>query len=194
MPRLKAPQRREQLMEVATRLFARNGYEATTTFAIAEAAGVTEPILYRHFKSKQELFVAIVKQVSERTLQHWEALIQRTDDPAEQIRIIAAELPDHMEKLADSYHVLHGALSTSRDKKVLAVMREHYAQIEKFFSNVITQGQRTGTFRKQVNPRAAAWQLILTGIGYGMIALNLMPLDRALIDAAIESIIRGLRT
>ena len=63
MPRLKAPQRREQLIEVATKLFARNGYEATTTAAIALAAGVTEPILYRHFKSKQELFVAIVRAV-----------------------------------------------------------------------------------------------------------------------------------
>src|SRR5689334_17648135 len=74
MPRLKAPQRREQLMEVATRLFARLGYDATTTAAIAEAAGVTEPILYRHFESKQELFVAIVKEVSERTMRHWREL------------------------------------------------------------------------------------------------------------------------
>ena len=89
MPRLKAPQRREQLMEVATKLFARNGYEATTTAAIAEMAGVTEPILYRHFKSKQELFVAIVKAVSDRTLRHWEELIKGIDDPAEQIRRVA---------------------------------------------------------------------------------------------------------
>src|SRR5829696_7699442 len=99
MPRLKAPQRREQLMEVATKLFARNGYEATTTAAIALAAGVTEPILYRHFKSKQELFVAIVKAVSERTMRHWEELIQGVDDPAEQIRRVAAEMPDHMMNL-----------------------------------------------------------------------------------------------
>ena len=42
-------------MDVATKLFARNGYEATTTAAIAEAAGVTEPILYRHFEGKQDL-------------------------------------------------------------------------------------------------------------------------------------------
>jgi AcrR family transcriptional regulator len=67
MPRLKAPQRREQLIEVATKLFARKGYEATTTAAIAEAAGVTEPILYRHFKSKQELFIAIVREMSDQT-------------------------------------------------------------------------------------------------------------------------------
>ena len=106
-------------MEVATKLFARNGYEATTTAAIALAAGVTEPILYRHFKSKQELFVAIVKAVSDRTMKHWEDLIRGIDDPAEQFRRIAADLPQHMEKLADAYHVLHGALATSRDKKVL---------------------------------------------------------------------------
>src|SRR2546421_3996979 len=193
MARLKAPQRREQLMEVATKLFARNGYEATTTAAIALAAGVTEPILYRHFKSKQELFVAIVKAVSNQTMQHWQDLIAGVDDPAEQIRRIALELPQHMEKLADAYHVLHGALATSRDKKVLAVMKEHYIQIEKFFSKVIAEGQKGGIFRKNIQPRGAAWQLIITGIGYGMIALNLTQLERPMVDTAIESIIRGLR-
>jgi AcrR family transcriptional regulator len=193
MPRLKAPQRREQLMEVATKLFARNGYEATTTAAIALAAGVTEPILYRHFKSKQELFVAIVKAVSEQTMRHWEDLIKGTEDPNEQFRRIAADLPGHMEKLADAYHVLHGALATSRDKKVLAVMKEHYAQIERFFVKVLQDGQRTGVFRKNLQPRAAAWTLIISGIGYGMIALNLTTVDRAVADNAIEAILRGWR-
>lgn len=181
-------------MEVATKLFARNGYEATTTAAIALAAGVTEPILYRHFKSKQELFVAIVKAVSNQTMQHWQDLIAGVEDPAEQIRRIAAELPQHMEKLADAYHVLHGALATSRDKKVLAVMREHYNQIERFFAGVIQQGQKSGDFRKNINPRGAAWQLIITGIGFGMITLNLTQLDRAMTEGAIDSIIRGLRS
>jgi AcrR family transcriptional regulator len=193
MPRLKAPQRREQLMEVATKLFARNGYEATTTAAIALAAGVTEPILYRHFKSKQELFVAIVKAVSERTMKHWEDLVRGIDDPTEQFRRIAADLPQHMEKLADAYHVLHGALATSRDKKVLAVMKEHYLQIERFFVKVIQDGQKSGVFRKNMQPRAAAWTLIISGIGYGMIALNLTQFDRATADSAIDAILRGWR-
>src|SRR3954451_20428060 len=160
MPRLKAPQRREQLMEVATKLFAKNGYEATTTAAIAAMAGITEPILYRHFKSKQELFVAIVKAVSDRTFRHWEEVIKGVDDPAEQIRRVAAEMPQHMEKLSDAYHVLHGALASSRDKKVLAVMREHYGQIEKFFARVIADGQKIGIFRKSVTPKHGAWQII----------------------------------
>src|SRR5687767_11357360 len=131
MPRLKAPQRREQLIEVATKLFAKFGYEATTTAAIAEAAKVTEPILYRHFKSKQELFVAITRAMSRQTLENWTGLANRASDPAEQIRLIAREFPDHLRELSDAYHVIHGALATSRDRKVMAVMREHYEDIER---------------------------------------------------------------
>jgi AcrR family transcriptional regulator len=191
--RLKAPQRREQLMDVASKLFAKHGYDATTTAAIAEAAGVTEPILYRHFPSKQEMFVAIVKAVSAQTMEHWQEIIAGLTDPAQQIRQVSAEMPDHMAHLADAYRVLHGALATSRDKKVLAVIKDHYTEIEKFFSKIVKDGQKTGTFRKDVQPKTAAWQLIMTGIGYGMIALHLMPLDRPLVHESIESILRGLR-
>jgi AcrR family transcriptional regulator len=192
MRRLKAPQRREQLIEVATKLFAKWGYEATTTAAIAEAAGVTEPILYRHFDSKQELFVAIVRSVSELTMDLWREVIGDIDDPAEQIRRIAEEFPEHIRQLADAYHVIHGALASSRDRKVLAVMKEHYAQIERFFVGVIQRGQERGVFRPQLDPKGPAWQLIMTGIGYAMIALNLQPPEQGLIKNAIESILRGI--
>lgn len=193
MPRLKAPQRRQQLIDVATKLFARNGYEATTTAAIAAAAGVTEPILYRHFRSKHDMFVAIVRQVSQYTLAQWREHIRGTTDPAEQIRLIAAALPEHMRRLSDAYHVLHGALTGSRDRKVLAVMREHYRQIEDFFRRIVAEGQKTGVFRRDLHPRAAAWQLIFAGIGYAMIALNLGPMDTELIREVIDSIVRGIK-
>jgi AcrR family transcriptional regulator len=192
MRRLKAPQRREQLIDVATRLFAKWGYEATTTAAIADAAGVTEPILYRHFESKQELFVAIVRSVSELTMDHWKQIIGNVTDPQQQIRRIAEEFPEHIRKLSDAYHVIRGALATSRDKKVIAVMKEHYAQIERFFVQIITRGQEQGIFRPQIDPKGPAWQLIMSGIGYAMIALNLAEFERPLIQNAIESILRGM--
>ena len=192
MRRLKAPQRREQLIEVATKLFAKWGYEATTTAAIAEAAGVTEPILYRHFDSKQELFVAIVRSVSEQTMAHWSEILDGIDDPAEQIRRITEAFPEHIRHLADAYHVIHGALATSRDRKVVAVMKEHYGQIERFFVAIVMKGQASGVFRPQLDPKGPAWQLIMTGIGYAMIALNLQAPEQGLIKNAIESILRGI--
>jgi AcrR family transcriptional regulator len=192
--RLKAPQRREQLISVATRLFAERGYEATTTAAIAEAAGVTEPILYRHFDSKQGLFVAIVREMSGLTLKHWRQLIAGTDDPAEAIRRIARQFPEHVAQLSDAYHVIHGALSTSRDKKVLKVMHEHYVQIEEFFVGLIARGQKAGLVRKDMEPRVPAWQLIYLGIGITMISLNLPGLYQGQpLAEGIEMIVRGLK-
>ena len=191
MARLKAPQRRDQLIAVATKLFARYGYDATTTAAIADAAGVTEPILYRHFKSKQDLFVAIVRATSQQTLAEWEERIAVTTDPVKRIRAVAQAVPEHIKRLADAYHVLHGALSTSQDKKVHAVLREHYQQIEAFFRRVVIEGQKAGVFRADLDARSAAWQMILSGIGYGMIALNLGEVERPLVDQVIESTVRG---
>lgn len=51
-------QRRAQILEVATRLFGAGGYEATSLAQIAADVGVTKQALYRHFRSKDELFLA----------------------------------------------------------------------------------------------------------------------------------------
>jgi AcrR family transcriptional regulator len=50
-------QRHKEILDAAIRLFNTKGYKATTTAALAEAAGVSEPIIYKHFKNKKELFL-----------------------------------------------------------------------------------------------------------------------------------------
>jgi len=194
MPRLKAPQRREQLIEVATKIFAKWGYNAATTAAIADSAGVTEPILYRHFASKQEMFVAITRAMSQQTLRHWQELIGPATTAVEKIRKIAHEFPNHIRENEDAYHVIHGALSTSRDRKVLAVMKEHYSGIERFFCKIVQDGQRDGEFQKGLDPKIPAWLLINIGIGYAMIALNLQQFEHFSVEDAIEFILRGLKS
>ena len=192
MSRLKAPQRREQLLEVAEKIFAKWGYSATTTAAIAQAAGVTEPILYRHFSSKQELFVAITRSVSAQTLERWHELIASAPSSTEKIRTIAREFPAHLHRLQNAYRVIHGALANSRDRRVLNAMKEHYTQLEKFFSAIVTAGQKSGEFRAGLDPKVPAWQLINVGIGYAMVTLNLHKFDRYSVEDAIDYILRGL--
>jgi TetR/AcrR family transcriptional regulator len=58
--RLKAEERRNQLLKIAKRLFSEGGFENTTTKAIAAAAGVSEAIIFRHFASKEELYASIL--------------------------------------------------------------------------------------------------------------------------------------
>jgi AcrR family transcriptional regulator len=193
MARLKAAQRREQLMEVATKVFAKWGYNAATTAAIADAAGVTEPILYRHFSSKQELFVAITRANSRHTLEQWRRLIEPAKTSIDKLRLIAREFPNHIKSNENAYHVIHGALAVSRDRKVLSVMKEHYSEIEKFFCKIVEDGQKAGEFKKDLDSKVPAWQLINVGIGYAMIALNLKQTNHFPVEQAIEFVLRGLK-
>ena len=66
--RLPASARREQLLDVALQVFARQGYHGASMNDIAEAAGVTKPVVYQHFESKRELYLALLDEVGNRLL------------------------------------------------------------------------------------------------------------------------------
>ncbi len=66
--RMPAAERREQLLAVALDVFAGEGYHQTSMNQIAEAAGITKPVLYQHFVSKRELYLALIEEAGERLL------------------------------------------------------------------------------------------------------------------------------
>jgi AcrR family transcriptional regulator len=59
---MRAPERREQVLEAALPVFARNGYAGTSTEEVAAAAGISQPYLFRLFTTKRELFVELVRR------------------------------------------------------------------------------------------------------------------------------------
>ena len=59
--RLSAEDRRSAIIAAARTLFARNGFRGTGTSDIAAAAGCSEPVIYKHFTSKQALFAAVLE-------------------------------------------------------------------------------------------------------------------------------------
>lgn len=61
--RMPAAARRSQLLEVALERFAIGGYRETSMDEIAETAGVTKPVLYQHFHSKEQLFQELLDSV-----------------------------------------------------------------------------------------------------------------------------------
>jgi len=58
--RMPGPERRAQLLAVARRAFGASGFHSVSMDEVARGAGVTKPILYDHFKSKEELYVALL--------------------------------------------------------------------------------------------------------------------------------------
>jgi AcrR family transcriptional regulator len=86
--RYTAADRKEQILEVATSLFARQGFQGTTTKHISERAGVTEALIFRHFASKEELYWAVLERKATVT------------GPAERMREALNAGRTHMEALS----------------------------------------------------------------------------------------------
>jgi AcrR family transcriptional regulator len=83
--RLPSAERRVVIVEAAGRLFGERGYEATRLEDVAAAAGVTKPILYRHFRDKQALYLALLERHRE-DLAGFAAMIPAEGSPEQRIR------------------------------------------------------------------------------------------------------------
>lgn len=87
-PRLPAEERRNQILDVAIQVFARNGYAATGTADIATAAGVGEPTIYRYFDSKQDLYLEALQRSGDEVMANWRRIAAENADPVSALLLI----------------------------------------------------------------------------------------------------------
>ena len=86
MTRLKADERREQILEVALKEFAERGLHGTSTESVARAAGISHAYLFRYFPTKRDLFAACAERCSERVRQTFRDAAARAEgDPLEEM-------------------------------------------------------------------------------------------------------------
>lgn len=84
--RLSAEGRRARIIAASISAFARDGYDATKMDAIAAGAGITKPVLYDHFPSKQALFLAVLQSIRDGLLARGEAIAQEGAGPEQRFR------------------------------------------------------------------------------------------------------------
>ena len=75
LPRLGGEERRELVLEAATRAFARSGYAGTSTDAVAREAGVSQPYVVRIFGTKLDLFLEVFSRASQRIGEAFDAVL-----------------------------------------------------------------------------------------------------------------------
>ncbi len=83
--RLPAAERRHQLLDVALGVFAAEGFHRASMNGIAEAAGVTKPVLYQHFRSKRDLYLELLDEVGGRLLASIAKATAEAGRPREQV-------------------------------------------------------------------------------------------------------------
>jgi AcrR family transcriptional regulator len=164
--RLRKAERKRQLLQHAKQLFVTLGYQDTTTEKIAGAAGVSEPVLYRHFESKKALFLEVLHEVREATLTRWHAETARLADPLAKLHAVVELYLGSTREHALEFRIMHRTLVETDDGEIVSFLRTFYLDSEALLAQIIGEGQQSGVFRRSLDPRVGAWELIRSALAY----------------------------
>lgn len=119
--RLSAPARREQILDVALVVFARSGFHGSSMNDVADAAGVTKPVLYQHFDSKRDLYSALLEEVGARLLNSISKAAAEATDGKSRTELGYRAYFRWVAEDHDSFRLLFGTGSRRDDEFTLAV-------------------------------------------------------------------------
>ncbi len=156
------PDAARRLMAAAIESFATNGYHATTTRDIANAAGMSPAALYVHFPSKAAVLSAISQSGHQQALDMIQDVVSTTSDPVEAIHLIVQKFVAWHAKRHRVARVVQYELHAlpPADYAVVADLRR---RTEHLVRDVITNGVGTGQF-KVTDIRTAARAVLSLGI------------------------------
>jgi AcrR family transcriptional regulator len=164
--RLSGPERRAAVVATACRVFAKSSYHGSTTAQIARETGVTEPVLYRHFASKRDLYLACLDAVWQQVRELWEQAIERERDSANWLKAIGKA---YLEARASARIVLvdlwiQALTEAADDPDIRRALRQQVREVHEFVAGVIRGAQREGGVLSDRDPDAEAWIFISLGL------------------------------
>lgn len=150
--------RKTEIINAARQLFQTKGYDKVTMQDMMDSLAVAKGTIYHYFKSKEELFEAVVENIVDANIEHMQAVMQETTGTAlekMQVLIAAGNISQENEKILGSLHTRNDAMHA----RLLAVAVTKQALL---YAEVITQGCQEGVFQTE-NPREVA-EFMLAGI------------------------------
>ena len=149
--RLPVEERRGLIVEAAGRLFGERGYEGTRLDDVAAAAGVTKPILYRHFDSKRGLYIALLER-HRADLASFTGAIPSEGSSAERLRAVLEVWLSYVEAHSYAWKMLF------RDRgggpEIRAVRMEVHARARAVLVEIIRSVREVPIPRRELEPLA----------------------------------------
>jgi len=143
--------KKESILKTAARLFATQGFEATTTIQLAREAGVTEPLIYYHFKGKDDLFTRIIETTFSEYFSRIDALEKNPDSPFGQIQKLIELQYDIAEEMPDEVHLIASACPARlNDPEDICAgnVKEYRRRLLGYLTRSVSEGIETGEFEE----------------------------------------------
>jgi AcrR family transcriptional regulator len=163
--RLPAEERKAAVLDCACGIFSTGSYRGTTTAEIARQAGVTEPVLYRHFASKRDLYLAVLEESWRRLRAMWRQAVAEEPDPRFRVAAMgrsyfAATDP----KVLCAELWIQALTEASDDAEIRKFLRRQMREVHDFVTDVIRQAQADGGIIRDRDASAEAWIFISIGL------------------------------
>jgi len=163
--RLPAEERKAAVLACACGIFSTGSYRGTTTAEIARQAGVTEPVLYRHFASKRDLYLAVLEESWSRLRAMWEQAIAEEPDPRFRVAAMGrAYFAATDPKVLCAELWIQALTEASDDAEIRKFLRKQMREVHDYVTDVIRRSQEDGGIIRDRDASAEAWIFIAIGL------------------------------
>jgi AcrR family transcriptional regulator len=141
-----------QIIETAEQLFSEKGYEATTVRDIAEVAGINIAMVSYYFGSKEKLLVAVFNHRMGNFKMRVESLLK--NDSLSPIQKVDILIDEHIERVAHHsgfYKIMLSEQVINKNPVILKLLSELKMRNAELINKLITDGQKKGDFKKNVD-------------------------------------------
>ena len=150
------------MLEAACRVFYEKSYRGATTAEITREAGITEPILYRHFGSKRDLYLACLDDAWRSFRELAESAL--ADDPGGCLGAVMNAYIAKRSKVRIVDLWIQGLTEASADSVIAKAVRAQIREVHAFFADVIRRGQEAGVIHSDRDPVAESWMFVAGGL------------------------------
>lgn len=168
-PKMKAEERRKQIIEAATRMFSEKGFHLTPTKEIADSIGVSEPVIFKYFETKKELYLSVLRSSEAHVSQMFKDAVKGLDSAEAMILAFArAYYMDAMvypERLRVGFQMYtHVGIKEVQDQA-----RSFQLNLHRRIMSLIEKGVEEGAFRNDLSPNLMAWRFMSMGLTISML-------------------------
>ncbi|MFD0697719.1 TetR/AcrR family transcriptional regulator [Paenibacillus sp. GCM10027628] len=152
-------ERREQIKQAALKIFARRGFAGTKTSVIAAEAGISEGLIFRYFKTKDELFTSLVEELMSEATKELRDAKHLPGSPLEQIKAFTEDMLDENNKYA--FMFMHRARKAEVIPEEAARILEQNP-VDELLNRLVPifiKGQQAGQFIEGEPLKLIAWYI-----------------------------------
>ncbi len=185
-------EKKQSLINSAIKLFAKNGFDATSTASIGKHAGVTEPLIHYHFKNKDGLFSYILDAIFSEYFSRFDVLHRDADTEFEKLEnliLFHSQFADDFP--AETHIIMRSCPAKFQDTaRIFAkYVRDQEKRLDAYISTCLESGIKSGEFKKV--PVVATTGILLAMIN-GLMRRKSLKQDK--IDGLLETTVEFCRS